>query len=188
MPLVAVREWLTGIRPVAGALGACGLMLLACSWFAFNPGGVDVGQNADAPTAVRINDSLNESVGESHALRESTSTASTRPAVIRRAHSRHAPAQATSTRTAVTEGPRSTDASPAPATQAPASHASSQSATQSSPATSPPDDPGVTVTTPTLPPPLDGVPTVTTPTAPVPQVPSVPIPDLPTITTKLGLP
>ena len=186
MPLVAVREWLTGVRPVAGALGACGLMLLACSWFAFNPGGIDVGQNADAPTAVRINDALNESVGESHALRGSASATSTRPAVSRPAHSRHAPATATSTRTATKGGPRSTDASPVPATQS--SHGSAQAATQSSPATSPLDDPGVTITTPTLPAPLDGVPTVTTPTVPVPQVPSLPVPDLPTITTKLGLP
>src|ERR1051325_7986355 len=98
MPLVAVREWLTGIRPVAGALGACGLMLLACSWFAFNTGGVDVGQNANTPTAVQINDALNESVGESHALRESAPT-STQRAVTRPTHSRREPSQATSTRT-----------------------------------------------------------------------------------------
>lgn len=188
MPLVAVREWLTGIRPVAGALGACGLMLLACSWFAFNPGGVDVGQNADAPTAVRINDALNETLGESHALRESVRMTPTQRTSVGRAHFRQAPAKATSTRTSATEGPRSPDASPAPATQTATPHAATQPTTPSSPATTPTDDPGVTITTPTLPPPLDGVPTVTTPTVPVPQVPSLPTPDLPTITTKLGLP
>src|SRR5213078_1927868 len=54
------REWLTGMRPVAGAVGACSLMLLGCSWFAFRPGGVDAGSDLGSPAPVRIDDSSRE--------------------------------------------------------------------------------------------------------------------------------
>lgn len=190
MPVLALRGWLTGMRPVVGALGASGLMLLACSWFVFNPGAVDVGRDADMPSAVRINGGVNEAVGESHALRPSAATTSTSrigTGTTRARHARVTPPERTS---AVDGRGPGSDPSSAPRPQAGAASAPTQpSAPSAAPTTSTPDDSGgVTVTTPTLPPPLDGAPTVTTPTVPVPQLPSVPPPDLPTTPPKLGLP
>lgn len=194
MPVVALREWLTGMRPVVGAFTASGLMLLGCSWFAFNPGGLDAGQSARTPGAVRINDA-GETSGETHALRPARSTPTPR-VEPRHMGSRQAPAKATATRTPVARDVRDGDSSPAApaakpgATQAPAQATSTSKPSSSTPTAVSTDPPGVTVTTPTLPPPLDGVPTVTvtTPAVPVPPVPNVSLPDVPTITTKLGLP
>ena len=69
------REWLTGARPVAGAVGACSLMLLACSWFALRPGGVVAGRDVGSPAPVQIDDSFRQSASTAHARPVSASTA-----------------------------------------------------------------------------------------------------------------
>src|SRR5947208_13273470 len=63
------REWLTGARPVAGAVGACSLMLLACSWFALRPGGVVAGRDVGSPAPVQIDDSFRQSASTAAARR-----------------------------------------------------------------------------------------------------------------------
>ena len=42
---MTTSDYLTGARPVVGTLGACGLMLLACSWFVLGPG--DLGKSRE---------------------------------------------------------------------------------------------------------------------------------------------
>jgi hypothetical protein len=37
---ISMRDWLSGARPVVGCLGAGGLKILACSWFALGVGGL----------------------------------------------------------------------------------------------------------------------------------------------------
>ncbi|HWJ44750.1 MAG TPA: hypothetical protein VNR63_05125 [Gaiellaceae bacterium] len=176
MPVLAAREWLTGIRPVAGAVGACGLMLLACSWFAFSAGGVVPGENTGAPAVVRIDDAFRETVGEPHALRAAAHPTPARPTEGH--HTRQAPIKARSA--GMPAGARrdpNLGAAPAPTAQAAVAAASAQAQVATPPSTSTPA------------PDLPEAPsfTVTTPAVPAPQTPSLPLPELPT-STQLGLP
>jgi hypothetical protein len=53
---VTISEYLSGARPVVGTIGACGLMLLACSWFVLGPGDVGRSRGVGTPAPVRIGD------------------------------------------------------------------------------------------------------------------------------------
>jgi hypothetical protein len=55
-PSVGLREWALGTRPVVGAIAASSLMLLACSWFAFNAGVFSPSRDVGGPAPVRIKD------------------------------------------------------------------------------------------------------------------------------------
>jgi hypothetical protein len=56
VPSVGLREWALGTRPVVGAIAASSLMLLACSWFAFNSGVFSPSHDVGGPAPVRIDD------------------------------------------------------------------------------------------------------------------------------------
>jgi hypothetical protein len=177
-PLRRSREWLTGMRPVAGAVGACSLMLLACSWFAFRPGSVDAGRDVGSPAPVRIDDSNREATRGAQPQAVSASTRHRAPDV------RGSITPQRSSPGAVARDLRPSTGRPqrSPLPAAPAEAAAPSSAPPS-PAAAPVATPPAA---PSLPAPLDGVPSVSLPQ--VPELPSVQLPDLGTTTTPLGLP
>jgi hypothetical protein len=187
------REWLTGVRPVAGAVGACSLMLLACSWFALRPGGVDAGRDVGSPAPVRIDDSFRQSASAAHAHPVSASTTrSSEPERSSRGR-RQSPLRATANDDKPSRGGAPKDPlaaapvqaaapSSAPPTAAP-SHVSAPPAATTPPAVVPPvsipEVPSLPVEVPSLP--------VQVPSLPV-EAPSVPVPALTMTTPPLGLP
>ncbi len=78
-PVVGLREWVLGARPVVGAIAASGLMLLACSWFAFSSGVLGPRHDVGGPDPVRIGGTTPQLVGgpSRAAARSPTSPAST---------------------------------------------------------------------------------------------------------------
>jgi hypothetical protein len=186
MPTLTLRDWLAGSRPVAGALGACSLMLLACSWFVLGPGALGKSSDVGTPAPVRIGDvtSRHPSPGAGHSRPEVRAVA-TKPRLGSR----------------VAKAPRGTAPTPVPAST-PQAHSQAPVA-PSPPATPPPASNTSTpqsapvlpaVTTPTLPAPVGELPKVDVPPVTI-QVPSVSVPVLPvtvpavTVTTPaLGLP
>jgi hypothetical protein len=179
VPTFTLRDWRSGARPVAGAVGACGLMLLACSWFAFAPGRVGESNDVGSPPAVHIQQAHDAS---RIAPRRPVAPAPQRDVGRQRTvtHRQGPPhVLSTGTRSGKSATPPATPASPASAAAA---------ATQPNPAApAPPPQP---VPAATLPAQLDGPPAVTVPVpqVSVPQLPSVTVPDLGTTTTPLGLP
>jgi hypothetical protein len=174
-PVRRSREWLTGVRPVAGAVGACSLMLLACSWFAFRPASVDAGSDVGSPPPVRIDDGNREGVPASTRRRARVvlwSITARRPSPAAGARDIRP-----STGRLQYGPPPAASAEAAPASSAPPSSAAPPVAT-------PPAAP--------LPPaPVDGLPSVSSPPVSLPQLPellTVQLPDLATATTPLGLP
>jgi hypothetical protein len=187
LPALTLRDWLTGTRPVVGAIGACSLMLLACSWFVLGPRELGKSSDVGTPAPVRIAALKSEpsprgqrTHTEGHAIptkprRTSAGVRSPRRAVPR----------------PVTESaPQSHSAAPT----APSPPAAPTPKPASSSSTSPPAPVVPAVTTPALPAPLDDVPEVNVPPVTV-QVPPVSVPVLPvtvpavTVTTPaLGLP
>lgn len=187
------REWLTGIRPVAGAVGACSLMLLACSWFAFRPGSVDAGSDVGSPAPVRIDDGSRAAPRGTQARAVPASTRHRTPVVSRSIKARRSSsgAAARDIRTSTGRPQRSPlptapakAAPPSPAPGTPAAPAGATTPASSTPPAPPEGLPNVPLPPVSLPP--VSVPPVSLP--PVPQVPSVQVPDLPTTTTPLGLP
>jgi hypothetical protein len=177
----STRARLTGARPVAGAVGACSLMLLACSWFAFGPGRVEAGRELGSPRPVRFDDRTDRTTANRAALR------SVVPRQTRHGRTAEKRARARQTAARIKAGADrsssvSQQAAPAPSVQTAAPSPSPAPVASSTPAPS---------STPTLP---DGLPAVTPPAVSVPQVPSLPqpqLPDLPvvpTVTPSLGLP
>jgi hypothetical protein len=168
---------LTGTRPVAGAVGACSLMLLACSWFAFAPdrigsGPDDVGSRAP----VQLDDAAQDA--------GRVAPARTAPAHRSDVSIRRSSAAQSTRRRLVTPGARANPGT-SPATTAEAAPPSTPSRDATKPAESAPAPQSAPITPPTLPAPVDALPNVS---VPLPQVPSVPLPDLATTTTPLGLP
>jgi hypothetical protein len=187
-PLRRSREWLTGMRPVAGAVGACSLMLLACSWFAFRPGSVDAGSDVRSPAPVRID---NAGRGAARGTQPRAVPASTRQRtpVVRRAITprRSSPGAATRDIRASTGRPQRSPLPAAPAKAAPPSPApGSPSAPASATPPATPALPSLPDDLPSVPLPPVSLPPVSLPQAP--PLPSVQVPDLPTTTTPLGLP
>jgi hypothetical protein len=188
------REWLTGARPVAGAVGACSLMLLACSWFALRPGGVDAGRDVGSPAPVQIDDSFRQSASTAHAHPVSASTARRGEPKRSSRGRRQLPHRANANEDKPSTGVAPQEPLPAAPVQAAApspaqpsaapSHVSPPAAAPTPPAVVPPVSlppvPSVPVQAPSVP--------VEAPSLPV-HVPSVPVPALATTTTTtLGLP
>jgi hypothetical protein len=164
---------ISGARPVAGAAGACGLMLLACSWFAIGPGRVDAAGNLRSPAPVRFDDGARPTAAKRSHLRAAAAGQTGHP----RATRKRAAAPRTAPRVEVTSGRSSSvsqQAAPATPTHAaaPAPPPAPADATTPAPVSAPP-----------LP---DGLPPVALPAVSVPQVPDLPV--VPTVTTSLGLP
>lgn len=158
--------YLSGARPIVGTVGACGLMLFACSWFALGAG--DLGRNNDVATPAPV-----------HIGYASGERATAVPQ--RTARGRHI--SATRSAVAHTSTARPASQSAAPAAPSPTAQPSAPAVQAAQGAPEPP-----AVTTPPLPAPLDGLPEVTFPPISVPQVPAVQLPDVSTVTTQLGLP
>jgi hypothetical protein len=181
------REWLTGIRPVAGAIGACSLMLLACSWFAFRPGSVDARSDVGSPAPVRIDDG-SRAAPRGTQLRAVRASKRHRTPVVSRSITPRPPSPGAAARDVRPSSgrPQRSPLPPAPAKPAPPSPTPGSPA---APAATPP-------TLPAPPAPAEGLPTVplppvSLPPVPLPQAPQLPgvqVPDLPTTTTPLGLP
>jgi hypothetical protein len=195
-PALGLREWLAGARPVIGAIAASGLMLLACSWFAFGSGVLGPGRDVGRRDPVRIGGTTPQLVGgpsgtaaqpgahgrvdvgnrqpfhggAAASTREVRQTSESGPEPV-------APA-------ATGPGPASTRA-PAPSLS-PASPATAQSAASASPAPTPVVPDAVTSSLPAA---LDHLPSVPLPpvTSPV-TVPDLSAPAASTATTILGVP
>jgi hypothetical protein len=176
------RDWLSGTRPVAGAAGACGLMLLACSWFVLAPG--DIGDTGDVGSPPAVHLQQRHDAGRI-APPHSVAPAPQRDVGRHRSVTpRQAPPRALSTgkrngRSAAPSAASSTVPVSAPTAQP---HAAA-------PALAPTSAPTPAPAT-TLPAPVDEVPAISLPIPQVsaPQPPSVTVPDLGTTTTPLGLP
>lgn len=183
MKAPVLYPWLTGTRPVAGAVGACSLMLLACSWFAIAPDRVGSGpHDVGSRTPVWIGDSPQDA--------GRVAPARTAPAHRSDVSVRRSSGAQTKPRRLVTPGARTTPTT-SPATTAEAAPPSAPSRDATKPAGSAPAPQSEPITPPTLPAPLDELSNVSVPLPAVTlpqQVPSVPLPDLATTTTPLGLP
>jgi hypothetical protein len=179
---LTISEYLSGARPLVGTVGACGLMLLACSWFVLGPGDLGRSHDVGTPAPVLI---IGDPTGEraAHAVpahhgtpsqgARSRDVSAKRSAVARASI---APLSQPSSAPAVasTQSPSTAPAAPSPTAPPPTPGMQAAQAAPEPPA----------VTTPPLPAPLDGLPEVTLP--PIPA--AVPLPDVSTVTTPLGLP
>jgi len=182
-----------GARPVVGALGACGLMLLACSWFAFGAGGLspfhrDVGSTAP----VRIQTPAGAAAAPAHKAPAVTPT--------RRAANRQATHADVSQSVGVARAPQPASGRPTPAPAPPAAPDVSRPAAAPAQATAPTPAPTQSESQvqasptppPALPAPPDNVPlpAVSLPPISLPALPTVTVqvPVLPTTTLPLGLP
>jgi hypothetical protein len=182
---VTVSDYLTGARPVVGTLGACGLMLLACSWFVLGPGDLGKSRDVGVSAPVRIADATSEQ-----------SPTATATAVRARDVSARRPTRRPATHAAAA---KRTDPRLPPVTVPPRPNHVAATANAQSPAVTPPSaaipatpQPSArppAVTTPALPAPPAGVPEVPVPPVSLPQLPAVQLPAvIGTTTTQLGLP
>ena len=186
VPSVGLCECALGTRPVIGAIAASSLMLLACSWFAFNSGVFSHSHDVGGPAPIRIDD----------ATRQHDAAVRTPAAPVARHAHADIGARATNHHGAVIPTPEiRQNSESAPQTVAPVPVArnpvSSGTEASSSPSPVAPTSPTAPVTpvTPALPPTLDdpeiSLPPVTLPVTP-PDLPSVPA--VSTVTTILGVP
>jgi hypothetical protein len=180
--LVTTSDYLTGARPVVGTLGACGLMLLACSWFVLGPGDLGKSRDVGFPAPVRIADARSEQSPTASAVRTPDLSAprpgerATHAAAAKRTDPKLPP---------VTVRPRSTHVPAATNAHSP----SVAPPTSAVPATTQPAAEPPAVTTPALPAPPAGLPEVPAPPVSLPQLPAVQPPAvIGTTTTQLGLP
>ena len=187
------REWLTGARPVAGAVGACSLMLLACSWFALRPGGVVAGRDVGSPAPVQIDDSFRQSASTAHARPVSASTARRSEPKRSSQGRRQPPLRANANDDKPSTGGAPKGPLPAAPVHAAAPSPPQPGAAPSRVSTPPPAPTPPAVVPPVSIPPVPSVPVqapslpVQVPSLPV-QVPSVAVPDLATTTTPVALP
>lgn len=177
LPVVGLKDWLTGARPVAGAIGACSLMLLACSWFVFGTEHTGPGGDVGAPTPVRIDDTAPRDVG----ARTRAVPAAPAPKRAHAVQARLAPSVPRTPPAGPSVRPSQTRSAEPPATPVASPPAAPTSAAAPAQVQAP---------TPALPAPLDSPPTVTVPSisVSVPQVPGVPLPPVTVTTPPLGLP
>ncbi len=192
-PVVGLREWVLGARPVVGAIAASGLMLLACSWFAFSSGVLGPRHDVGGPDPVRIGGTTPQLVG-------GPSRAAARPGVHGRvgvgARKASRPGVAASTsgvRERSESGPEpGVSAATGPgleSTGAPTPSASPTSPASTGDAAASPTPPPVVPdgVTSNLPAPLDDLPSVPLPPPPV-TVPDLSVPAVPAVATSLGVP
>ena len=184
-------EYLNGARPVLGTIGACGLMLLACSWFVLRPGDLGGSRDVGAPTPVHLAVITGERAASS--ARQRAPAPGHRTPVQERARTHAAgAARGTAANASIASRSGRKRDSVAAATQSPsaASAASSPAGTPDAPATQEAPPPALPTATPTLPAPLGDVPEVTLPPVSVPQVqlPTESLRVVPTVATQLGLP
>jgi hypothetical protein len=190
---VGLRSWLTGMRPVAGAIAACSVLLLGCSLFGLGPGDFGARRGVAMPAPVRVHGSAiagragarerGDIVVARDVARDTRALPPTAGAAATRDVRHHRNGRGVRTRTgrsSATPAPTSSTAStPSPATSV-RDETTQTAASQSEPTL----DVGTN-----LPTPLDEVPvpTVTTPPLPV-TVPTLLVPDPPVQTATVGLP
>lgn len=191
-PKLGTREYLSGARPIAGAVAACGLLLLACSWFAMAEGRMAPTRDVGKADPVRIDGTPSAVTGVNGEAAARTGHQGITAAVARSL--RGAAGSSARRSHAVRIGSGRAEQSPAelPSPLAPRAQTHVEAAVV--PRSSPPSPPpAATVETPALPAPLDELPDVTVPVpVPVPSVPVKPsVPDTPAVpdlTPSVGLP
>jgi hypothetical protein len=179
VPTFTLHDWLSGTRPVAGAVGACGLMLLACSWFVLAPGRVGETNDVGSPPAVHIQ--------QSHDAGRTGPRRTVPPGPQRDVGSHRAVTQRQDPPRVLSTGTRN-GKSATPAATPPSPASAPVGATQphvGAPAPTPQPMPAVALPGPVGEPPAGSLPL---PHVSVPQLPTVTVPDLGTTTTPLGLP
>ncbi len=172
--------YLTGARPVVGTLGACGLMLLACSWFVLAPGHMGTTRDVGAPAPVWVDGATSEAAPAHHPLPRAIRARASHPRAVKAEHN---PAARTSlpprrTRTPEPMAASATPPATAPAVQSPAA----------APSTAPPPATEPAAVMPTASAPVGDLPQVTLPAFSIPSVPAVSVPDLGTTISPPGLP
>jgi hypothetical protein len=189
LPAVGVREWISGARPVVGAIAASALMLLACSWFALSSGALGLRRDVGRPAPVRIGGTTPQRFGNAASPAPSAVLPRHVNGAARRQH-RNGAAPATRHTRQSESGPQPD----APATPAPGSSPATPAASHAGPKSpAGPTQPPVTPSPPpevNLPAPLDNPPSIPLPPiAPPLSVPDVPLPAaVSTVTTILGVP
>jgi hypothetical protein len=177
---LGVRDWLAGARPVAGAATASCLLLVVCSLFAVNAGGLGHRRDVGQPTPVRLQTNATDA-GRPAARTPSTVHARANPGAATTRPKHHVARTARDDSVAPSDVHAAVpDTTQAPPTAKP-TPSSGPTPTGTTPPPSTPELPTVTVTPPTsVLPPV----TVTVPPAPV-QLPPV---GVPTLTTSVNLP
>jgi hypothetical protein len=186
---ISLRDWLSGARPVVGCLGAGGLKILACSWFALGVGGLGL-----LPGDAGAHRTLQISAGSPRPDAVSRTTAQRRGALPTTPPTRASRAAVQPVRSDTSGTPEATaggvDEAADPAT--PGAGSAKPPAAPVPAATAGPT-PGTGLQEPPPPPNvLDVVApvleTVAPPPLPVPLPVSLPVPDVTAVTGELGLP
>jgi hypothetical protein len=189
-PAIGLRDWVSGARPVVGAIAASSVMLLACSWFAFSSGVLGAGRDVGRSDPVRIGGTTPQFVGGPSEPPAQPAAPGRRVDVGRRQPTRAAVAASTP------EVRQTSESGPEPGAAAATVPASTRTPTPSR-ATAPSDAPASAApppvvpedVTPNLPGPLDDLPAAPlAPVTPPVPVPDLSVPDLSTVTTILGVP
>lgn len=172
--------YLTGARPVVGTLGACGLMLLACSWLALAPGKLGRTREVGAPSPVRIDGRTVEPSPAQRAAAAVPRARRTSPRAV--AVERHPAARR------LTARQRSRTPKPIPASAQPPStgRATPPPAAEPSPPPAPATERPAIMPTPPVP--VGDLPQATLPPVAIPSLPDVAAPDIGATTLPLGLP
>jgi hypothetical protein len=187
VPAVGVREWISGARPVVGAIAASALMLLACSWFALSSGALGLRRDVGRPAPVRIGGTTPQRVGNAASPAPSAVRPGHANGAARRQH-RNGAAPATRHTRQSASGPQPGASATRVPGSSPAPSASHVARTSPAVPTQPPVAPSPPVEV-NLPAPLDNPPSVPLPPiAPPVSVPDLPIPAVSAVTTILGVP
>ena len=172
--------YLTGARPVVGTLGACGLMLLACSWFVLAPGDMGTTRDIGAPAPAWADGATSDRTPAHHPLTRAMRARASRPRAVKAEHN---PAALTSLPPRRTRTPEPIAASAPPPATAPAVQFP---VAAPSPTPTPATEPAAVM--PTASAPVGDLPQVTLPAFSIPSVPAVSVPDLGTTISPPGLP
>ena len=181
-PAVGLRVWVSDARPVLGAIAACSLMLLACSWFALSSGALGPRHDVGQPSPVRIDGTAPPDI--EIPSRPASSTA--RPA---RVDVGPRPTQRGGAAAAAPELRQSSEAGPkpvAPATRGRVSAGTETPARKGAPAVASPIPP---VEPPPLPAPVHDLPNVSVPPVTLPDaIQDLSVPAVQAVTSIFGAP
>jgi len=185
-PAIGLRGWVSGARPVLGAIAACSLMLLACSWFALSSGALGPRDDVGRPSPVRIDGPASPDRG----IPARPASSAARPA---RVDVGARPAQHGGAAAAAPELRQSSEAGPEPVTPSTRGPVSAGAEAPSPRAAAPPTaavaSPVPPVAPPSLPAPVDDLPNVSVPPVTLPDaIQDLSVPAVPAVTSIFGAP